>query len=162
MERSGLTIELKGTGPDEFKAAESKSEILWLNVMRTMIQKGRFPLLVELLEVARRRMATDPRDRIFALRGMISDGDSDYIKPNYDLDTSEVFLKAARHFAFHGGHSLDFPAECGTLQQLSGLPSWMPKPDCQQGRRCLKSRQESTTSTISCCWKYRCDAQIYE
>ena len=87
---------------------------------------GRYPQLVELLEVARRRIGRDPRDRVFALLGMVSDADTSDLSPNYDLEMSAVFLKAARHFACLGDGTVGFLSEAGTMQQLPDLPSWAP------------------------------------
>lgn len=46
--------------------------------------------------------ATDPRDRLFALLGLASDGDDPSLIPNYVESIEIVFLRYSNRFVRHG------------------------------------------------------------
>ena len=51
--------------------------------------------MLELLRLTRRYMATDPRDKVFALTGIVLDPDSIGLELDYRLSTEEVYLSVA-------------------------------------------------------------------
>lgn len=71
------------------------------------------------------RVSTDPRDRIYALEGLMKDEISPLLQPAYTKSVQEVYANASRHIIFTEkcldvlcGHPLD--------DRLPGLPSWVP------------------------------------
>jgi hypothetical protein len=73
--------------------------------------------------------ATDPRDRLFALLGLASDGDDPSLIPNYVESIEIVFLRYSNRFVRHGdGINLLYQAVGASKTDLS-IPSWVP--DCK-------------------------------
>lgn len=84
--------------------------------------------LCNLLIVFGKSEATDPRDRLFALLGLASDGDDPSLMPNYVESIEMVFLRYSNHFVRHGdGINLLYQAVGASKTDLS-IPSWVP--DC--------------------------------
>jgi hypothetical protein len=79
------------------------------------------------LGFTRTYQATDPRDRIYALLGLVGDDDRDAIVPDYSIDVGSLYLKIAWHF-IKSRETLDFLVHAGhvseTLREV--LPSWVP------------------------------------
>lgn len=89
--------------------------------------------LLDLLRLGRRCQSTDPRDRVFALFGLVADAEAEGLVADYERSTTEIFTWIARYLANMGtigdvlGHVnmcrderlLEFP------NQLQ-LPSWVP------------------------------------
>ena len=85
--------------------------------------------LCHLLFVFGKSEATDPRDRLFALLGLASDGDDPSLIPNYVESIEMVFLRYSNHFVRHGdGINLLYQAVGASKTDLS-IPSWVP--DCK-------------------------------
>lgn len=85
--------------------------------------------LLELLEKTRFGKATDPRDRIYSLMGMMKEHDRSVIRVDYsDIYTAEnVFLDVAAHCLVNSdGHRLLCWAGLRPGRILTGLPSWAP------------------------------------
>ena len=86
---------------------------------------GKRQPLRELLWDTRYRSATDPRDKIYSLLGLMGDPMSNLLLPNYTKSVNEVYANAALHILTQSS-SLD--SICG--QQILGrrddLPSWVP------------------------------------
>ena len=83
--------------------------------------------LLDLLRLTRKYMSTDPRDKVFALMGIVTNSDTMDIKADYRLSAVEVYLSVAIHnleklknpeLLGNGGNS-------STRQNLK-LPSWVP------------------------------------
>ncbi|KAK2028746.1 heterokaryon incompatibility protein, partial [Colletotrichum zoysiae] len=51
--------------------------------------------LLQLLDLARHSHATDPRDKLFAVFGLVSCADADGIAPDYTKSTEEVYMRMA-------------------------------------------------------------------
>jgi hypothetical protein len=88
--------------------------------------------LLELAHVVTRyRKAKDPRDKIFALLGMV-ESNSDPILADYSKSVVEVYTSAAHYFIRESPHSLIFLYYAGTQrltehsQQWETWPSWVP------------------------------------
>ena len=71
--------------------------------------------------------ATDPRDKLFALLGLMSDTDDSLFNPDYVSDPEEAYLRFARHDIDQYGSAehLHF-AGIGHQRRLQALPSWVP------------------------------------
>lgn len=79
--------------------------------------------LLELLIKCRFRQASDPRDKVYALLGLI-DVEVLGIEPNYWLSASEVYCHAARQLLVQSG-DLNVLGAC-TPTESPELPSWVP------------------------------------
>lgn len=90
--------------------------------------------IVNLLSLSWGLEATDARDRLFAVVGLLREDSSDRLsfKPDYSLKTRQLFLQTAKHFLL-SSQSLAImtarPAQPGTLtadQDINELPTWAP------------------------------------
>ncbi len=87
--------------------------------------------LIKKLEKARIAEATDARDKIYALLGLVEDGDYFWSSVSYaPTDTYvQIFIRFARLFV-EKGEGFDVLLEAGlgiaTARTNSGLPSWVP------------------------------------
>ena len=69
-------------------------------------------------------LASDPRDKCFALLPMFSDATEQGLKDNYDEPVNQVFLKFGIHLLKTDGLRLLAYVQC--RQQFLDLPSWIP------------------------------------
>lgn len=92
---------------------------LWCTQGLTMSREGD---LLDLIHNTSMCMATDPRDRIFALRGLMKSADKIELEPNYNLSVYAVLRMATEHL-IETNHNLD------VLAFASGVdadgPSWI-------------------------------------
>lgn len=79
---------------------------------------------LDLLEPCRPCNATDPRDKIHALLGPMSDIEG-LPKPDYGLDVKQVYHKYA-HFLLSQGVGVDILHSAGRSRAVLELPSWVP------------------------------------
>lgn len=104
---------------------ENIRKVTGLEKIRKGWNKGRRQPLRELLWETRYRRATDPRDKIYSLLGLMGDPMSKLLQPDYTKSVSEVYSNATHHLVAQNS-SLD--PICG--QQIQGrredLPSWVP------------------------------------
>jgi len=75
-----------------------------------------------LLDLAIATECTDPRDRVYALLGLLPNEVASLVRPDYTLSPSVVYTKIAQAF-IHGYSTLDLLRE-GNPWGLSGCPSW--------------------------------------
>ncbi|KAH8593047.1 heterokaryon incompatibility protein-domain-containing protein [Bisporella sp. PMI_857] len=68
--------------------------------------------------------ATDDKDKIFALLGMASDGDSLGIVANYSMSCSSAYIMAARKIIMSG--QVDLLSLSQLRSRSADLPSWVP------------------------------------
>ncbi|WAO89022.1 HET domain-containing protein [Fusarium falciforme] len=96
--------------------------------------------LLELLVQCRFRQASDPRDKVYALLGLI-DADADNsagsfaIEADYRLSTSQVYCHATRQLLLQLGN-LNVLGACTPTTNLE-LPSWVPDWSAPSGPRPL-------------------------
>lgn len=83
--------------------------------------------LQSLLTWTARAKATDPRDKIYGLLGIISDEGKDKLIPRYDLSVQQVYLKAVVWYLTQYD-TLSILGQCfsGYSEDLLTLPSWVP------------------------------------
>ena len=83
--------------------------------------------LITKLECSRHHMSTDPRDRIYALLGLASDGKSyiDGVTYSPDWKYEAVFKNFAKMF-IERGHGMRLLYQAGTCSDWLRLPSWVP------------------------------------
>jgi hypothetical protein len=92
--------------------------------------------LLGLLRLTRKYLATDPRDKVFALTGIVTDPENISLTADYTLSTEEVYLSVAVHY-------LDKLKDLGLLAngglssapQNPRLPSWVPDWSHSNDRR---------------------------
>lgn len=77
------------------------------------------------LSITREYQATDPRDRVYALLGLVETEDSEAIQPDYTISTADLYMKVAWYF-INKYETLDILAQVGFGAGLKGLPSWVP------------------------------------
>ena len=75
--------------------------------------------------LTRRCICADPRDKIFALKGLLSDSESDAIEPDYEKSTSGVYRDVVVEYALNLG-KLDLLRLCNLSTKLEESPSWVP------------------------------------
>ncbi|GAB1313504.1 hypothetical protein MFIFM68171_03714 [Madurella fahalii] len=81
--------------------------------------------LLELLIKCRFRQASDPRDKVYALLGLLDGHASTLgIEPEYGLSTSQLYRLTARQLLLHSDHLDLLGARVPTTNKE--LPSWVP------------------------------------
>ena len=86
--------------------------------------------LRELIRECRYRRATDPRDKIYSLLGLMGDSRNDLLQPDYTKPVAEVYSQATQHFII----------QCESLDPICGwqtlgrddLPTWVPDYNLNQ------------------------------
>lgn len=81
--------------------------------------------LLETLANYRYFYATDPRDKIYALRGLATGLAVDELVPDYSLDFRGVYVQAAKYFILKQA-SFDCLGYCKFSLRDTNLPSWVP------------------------------------
>jgi hypothetical protein len=81
--------------------------------------------LRDLIRECRHRRATDPRDKIFSLLGLMGDKLNPYLKPDYLKSVGEVYANAVLHFITQS-ESLDPLCGWQAFGRQNELPSWVP------------------------------------
>lgn len=86
--------------------------------------KNDLPKLLDLLSIFRTLNATDPRDKIYAFRGLASDENESPL-PDYAKSVEEIFVDFATFFVRQGltGQLL---LEAGRNRTVRNVPSWVP------------------------------------
>ena len=101
------------------------NKVTGLEKIRMGWNYGKRQPLRELLWDTRYRRATDPRDNIYSLLGLMGDPMSNLLQPDYSKSVSEVYANSTLYLITQNS-SLDII--CG--QQIHGrrqdLPSWVP------------------------------------
>ncbi|KAF7552217.1 hypothetical protein G7Z17_g4464 [Cylindrodendrum hubeiense] len=91
------------------------------------------PLLTlwELLYTFRSRHSTDPRDKVYAFSGLVTELTGEPLPIDYSLDTVQLFKDVAFRMIKDMGN-LSVLASTGTNPGVSPLPSWAPDWTCYQ------------------------------
>ncbi|MCJ1332768.1 hypothetical protein MMC10_009462 [Thelotrema lepadinum] len=79
--------------------------------------------LFSLLSARRSCLATDPRDKVFALIGLANDAQD--LSPDYSKSVKEVYSQTAEHILYVN-NNIGLLNEVKSLQLGSELPSWVP------------------------------------
>jgi hypothetical protein len=92
--------------------------------------------LLDLLRLTRKHLSIDPRDKVFALMGVVTNADSMGIKADYRLSTEEVYLSVAVH-NLEKLKNLDLLGNGGISSKLQNpkLPTWVPDWSHDNDRR---------------------------
>jgi hypothetical protein len=83
--------------------------------------------LKDVLQLSRRFNATDKRDHVFALQGVLTEDVDKELLPDYTIEVEELFERVARHL-LHQDDPFWIFAHAGISQprNLPSLPSWVP------------------------------------
>ncbi|KAH7409029.1 heterokaryon incompatibility protein-domain-containing protein [Cadophora sp. MPI-SDFR-AT-0126] len=81
--------------------------------------------LINLLFMFDRSEATDPRDRLFALLGLASDGSDEDFRPDYNESVNSVARRFSLGF-IEKGHGMQVLHLAGLRDDLPSWPSWVP------------------------------------
>jgi hypothetical protein len=111
----------------------SIEKVMGLEFIRHGFRKGKRRLLRELMYECRYREASDPRDKIYGLYGLMGDSIDEFIKPDYTKSVEEVYTHATFHFISQS-QSLD--PICGQqfIGRRPGLPTWVPDYELNLGQ----------------------------
>ncbi|KAH6663199.1 heterokaryon incompatibility protein-domain-containing protein [Halenospora varia] len=96
--------------------------------------------LLQILAKYRHFKAGDPRDKIYALRGLAADLLEDELVPNYSLPPPAVFALAAQHFII-SKRSFECLGFCDFSKRDLRQPSWVPDWSSPSIRHPLAKRQ---------------------
>jgi hypothetical protein len=85
-------------------------------------------LLLRTVVAYRACQATDPRDKFYALLGLLASRREEDVlafTPNYDISVQDLYKKFAHYFISEGKvHNI--LQQCGGHRESQGLPSWSP------------------------------------
>jgi hypothetical protein len=138
------------TQPADMATYYSLRELYFLSAM---IRHGQPPSILQLLVSTRMFKATDPRDKIFALVGLASDVDSNFI--DYNLSVADVQIRLAKRcmrnpecpgtmllsYVDQGHHSHELP---------SWVPDWTSGGPVQTGLSCSFYKAKDRFSPAQC------------
>lgn len=87
--------------------------------------RGMYPSLLDLLILTRNLEATDPRDKIYAVLGVLEEQKNPGVFPDYTASVEELFIGTAQKIIRRDG-DLSILSNCfGSLEDTE-LPSWVP------------------------------------
>lgn len=109
----------------EFMLGRNKRTIIELAQLRRIVQEGDKFDLNDFLFRHLQRHATDPRDQVYALLGLNKAAGSDEIKPDYNIDVAETYLRTCKYVVAREVQA-DFLHEVGLPRRIENLPSWVP------------------------------------
>ena len=95
-----------------------------MEIVRRGFNDDKRQSLYNLIRVARHRQATDPRDKIFSLLGLMGDKVTPYLFPDYTADVREIYARTTMHFISQS-RSLDPICGWQVEGRMNGLPSWV-------------------------------------
>lgn len=81
--------------------------------------------IFQLLSSTNACYATEPRDKVFALFGMIDSAQEHGLIADYKMDTEEVYTKITLYI-IKSSRRLDVLAYCSGEKNILSLPSWVP------------------------------------
>jgi Heterokaryon incompatibility protein (HET) len=106
------------------KARGGSSALRLLSLRQDQRSSAKIPL-IELLRAHSANKVSEPRDKLFALRGLATDAHAPTLNPDYTSSLEQIFHKYARHMVLEN-QSLEVLSQAGTSRQTISLPSWVP------------------------------------
>ena len=106
-------------------------KLIGLEKIRQGWNNGKRHPLLSLIRECRQRQATDPRDKIYSLLGLMGDTMNQYLKPDYKKPVAEVYANASLHFITQS-ESLDPLCGWQSEGRQAELPSWVPDYNLNQ------------------------------
>lgn len=99
--------------------------ITTIDGFRIQVRDGEEFDLFVLLKHSRPSLATDARDKVYALLGIAQECDRDAIKPDYGILTAELYRRITLYF-IERDKTTDVLSQAGYGQSIAELPSWAP------------------------------------
>ena len=97
-----------------------------LDQLQRLIECGSYQAdLLRTLANYRHHKATDPRDKVYALLGLVTEALTENWVYDYSLGFPTVYLKVAEHCILHRG-SLECLGYCNPSVRAPELPTWVP------------------------------------
>jgi len=98
-----------------------------MQIFSGYMKHGVQPPISNLIDLSRHQNATDPRDKIFALLGLLSSQHpcAGLVEPDYSLPTSRLYTLFSKRYIERFG-SLDVLGLVGNSDLDSHLPTWVP------------------------------------
>jgi hypothetical protein len=90
--------------------------------------RGFTPLagILEILVEIRGRASTDPRDKVFALHGILTSFEAHFPDPSYTKPVEQVFRETAEAVIRHDNRQLHILYHVSSRARMPNLPSWAP------------------------------------
>jgi hypothetical protein len=82
-------------------------------------------LITELLGMGRHQVATNPKDAVFGMYGILQKLDSTIPPPDYSKSVEDIYIEATKLAIMHD-NSLEILLETSENRDLPELPSWVP------------------------------------
>ncbi|KAJ4334110.1 hypothetical protein N0V95_009253 [Ascochyta clinopodiicola] len=118
---------VKGTGRGQHWEALRRRYTLAINLAKARVN-GR--TLATLLVTTWDRASTDPRDKVFAMLGLVGEAEDVSLKPDYSKSTEQVYREVAREIIVKQGH-MDVLLAASGVDGNEGIPSWVPDWRCE-------------------------------
>ncbi|KAL8795804.1 MAG: hypothetical protein Q9182_007478 [Xanthomendoza sp. 2 TL-2023] len=106
--------------------------------LRKRVPNGNVTFFTSLLETTRDREATDQRDRIYGLLGLITDDLRNLVKVDYTWPSSDCYLHFFKAFVTREP-TLTILSMASSIQKAPSLPSWCPDLSSQRKETTLYS-----------------------
>jgi len=120
---------------DLFEILSGVIQIHLIWVIRETLTQGKPLSLEEALSYTYQCMATDARDKVFALGNLVLLTDMEEqtdIQPNYSLAVQQVYIRTARYILSRQANIILLHGGIGQKRNVSDLPSWVPDWTAQQ------------------------------
>ncbi|KAI7977208.1 hypothetical protein EIK77_005413 [Talaromyces pinophilus] len=86
--------------------------------------------LFSLLSATSHRIALDPRDKVFAVLGLVTDGSGDLVQPDYEQSVSQIYQKATLSI-LNSEVKFDLLHRVHSTPRRNDLPTWCPDFSCR-------------------------------
>lgn len=106
------------------RAADSMAALILFSPLAERSERQK-PELLDLLRLGRNREATDDRDKVFGILGLLHEDDKVVITPDYSMDITDLYIHCAQTILMNS-HHLQLLTSCLGPIQRSNLPSWVP------------------------------------
>jgi hypothetical protein len=94
--------------------------------------------LAETVDIFIPRQATDPRDKIFGLLGIVSDATDSAWEPDYTIPVQDLYAAVTHRFMEKGHSSWWKAAGLSSPRNIKELPSWVPDFSARVGASPLR------------------------
>jgi hypothetical protein len=113
---------------DNLEESQAILRLAESELIRNFIRNSGSLSLKHLLMCFRTRQTSDPRDRIYAILGLIDrySSKTDELLPDYRKPVSEVYANVVRYYIKHHGQLDTILLKTSRDDSLSHLPSWVP------------------------------------
>ncbi|KAH8586676.1 heterokaryon incompatibility protein-domain-containing protein [Bisporella sp. PMI_857] len=120
LAKSALCLEI-----DYELQAEALRVTKMIGVMKTKLLSAHAQPFLELLSQTKDLLCTDPRDKVYGIRGLSSDVQDGELVPDYTRSMQDVYLQAAK-FCIIKYQTLGILSCVAHPQNIPNLPSWVP------------------------------------